>query len=348
MQETARNLEQGNPGDAAASGRAALQKLVDQEKRIQRRSASVNDLVKALGEKADQLQVQESDIVRQVARARSAADNQTGSASRQTAPTSQDILPAIIAKKDDLKGSLKETEELIRAVVSKSKASHPEIGLQARNAQRALISEALQQQIEESKADLRPGRLEMAMEKEDAIEQAIARLNSRLRAFDTLVPKSGEERLREAAAAAEALTRELENLRQTVAALRRQPRRSFQPSGKGEAEQGEDANRMGDGLERSRRFARRLVQPWAEGENWSADARSIHRELTQAQIEDFLNQPTLWQKLMEPVRELASALREQLEVQQLGNTAFSPAEQAPPPQYEKMVETYYRSLSEAE
>jgi hypothetical protein len=51
---------------------------------------------------------------------------------------------------------------------------------------------------------------------------------------------------------------------------------------------------------------------------------------------------------MEPVRELASALREQLEIKELGDTAFSPAEQAPPSQYESMVEDYYRSLSEAE
>jgi hypothetical protein len=90
------------------------------------------------------------------------------------------------------------------------------------------------------------------------------------------------------------------------------------------------------------------LQPWAEGEGWAVDARSIHRQLTQAQIEDFMNQPALWQKLMAPVRELASALRGQLEVKQTDDFAFSPSEQALPPHYESLVETYFRSLSESE
>jgi hypothetical protein len=348
MQETARNLAQGNPAEAAASGRVALQGLMDQQKRMQRRSATVNDLVKALGEKAEQLQAQEAEIVKLVERAGSAADKQGEPASGQLSAEAQDRLPAIIAKKGDLKHALIETEDLLRALGSKSNVSHPEVARQARDVQRALISESLQKQIEESKADLQPGRLKMAMEKEIAIERAIARLGNRLQAFDALVPKSEAERLRAAADAAEALARELATLRQTIETFRGQPRQSPLSPGRGEADQGGGANRIGDGLERSRRLAQGLVQPWAEGADWSADARSIHRELTNAQIEDFLNQPALWQKLMEPVRELASALRAQLAVEQLGGNPFSPSEQAPPPQFESMVETYFRSLSEAE
>ncbi|MDJ0783299.1 MAG: hypothetical protein QNJ22_15085 [Desulfosarcinaceae bacterium] len=348
MRETARNLAQGDPGEAAASGQLALRRLKDQEKRMQRRRATVNDLIKSLGERAKQLQAQESEIVRDLARAGSAADQETGSASRQVSADTQAHLLDIIAKKEALADTITDTEDLIRALGSKSNTTHPEVARRTRDVRRVLTSESLQKRIDESKADLRSGRLKMAMEKEIDIERAIARLGGRLQAIEALAPTSGEERLQAAARAAEALEKELENLRQTLATRDTPPKGSSSAPGRGDADQGGEANRVADGLERSRQLARGLVQPWAAGEDWSADARSIHRELTNAQIEDFLKQPALWQKLVEPVRELAAALREQLADKGLGDTPFSPSGQAPPPHYESMVETYFRSLSDIE
>ena len=107
-----------------------------------------------------------------------------------------------------------------------------------------------------------------------------------------------------------------------------------------------DLSAMRDGLARSRGHAQGLLQPWAQGESWAVDARSIYRELNRAQIEDFINQPALWQTLLEPVRELASTLQARMDMERFNNNAFAPSEQAPPPRYESQVETYYRSLSE--
>jgi hypothetical protein len=105
-------------------------------------------------------------------------------------------------------------------------------------------------------------------------------------------------------------------------------------------------NAARDALARSRRYAEGLLAPWAQGESWAVDARSIYRQLSRAQIEDFINQPALWQSLLDPARELASALRAQMEMERLSDNAFSPSEQMPPSTYESQVETYYRSLSE--
>jgi hypothetical protein len=355
MRETARNLEQGDPAGAAASGRQALRELQAQQERIQRRSASVADLVQELGEKAQQLRTQESDIIRQVENAKSAADRQAGPAEGRSPAGSRDPLAEIAAQKDALTEALNETEELVRATGAKSNASHPEVARRTRQVLRSMISESPQKQIEASKADLRPDRLNFALEKEQAIERSIDRLTGRLQALDALVPKSGEERVRQAADAADALARELEALGRAVEALKmqqRRPARAWESGGRQSAEGGADRqgdlNRLREGLERSRRYAAGLLQPWAPGESWAADARSIQRQLTQAQIEDFMNQPALWQKLIDPVRELASALRGQLTAQLPGDNAFSPSEPAAPPQYESLVETYYRSLSEEE
>ncbi len=354
MREAARNLERRDPGIAAASGRRALQKLRDQEKRIQRRQAtSAADLVKELNEKALQLQAQEHEILTKMEELSAEESKKKIRQDRQTSRGTQEGIPEIITKKDHLQEALQETEDIIRATGAKGRQSQPEIARKALAALRSLKSEDIEQRIEESKTGLQAGRLDLVMEMEKEIEQSIRRLGARLQELDALVPKSGPQRIQQAADNAAALSRELENLRRQVDALRLKQGESaqsrgapgMQPASSGR-DQPADLNRMRDGLARSRRYAHGLLQPWAEGERWAVDARSIYRELTGAQIEDFMNQPDLWQTLLEPVRELASTLRAQTEMDRFNDKPFSALEQAPPPGYESQVETYYRAISE--
>jgi hypothetical protein len=354
MREAARNLGGRDPGIAAASGRKALQKLRDQEKRIQRRQAtSMAGLVKELSEKALQLQTQEHEILTKMEGLSAEESIKKAREDQLAARGTQEGIQEIISKKDDLQEALQETEDIIRATGAKGRQSQPEIARKALAALRSLKSEGIGQRIEESKTGLQAGRLNLAMEMEKEIEQSIHRFSTRLEEFDALIPKSGPERIQQAADAAAALARELENLRRQVEALRLKQGDSaqsrgapgMQPGGPGR-DQPPDLNRMRDGLARSRRYAQGLLQPWAQGERWAVDARSIYRELTRAQIEDFMNQPDLWQTLLEPVRELASRLRTQTQINRFNDNAFSPSEQPPPPRYESQVETYYRSLSE--
>jgi len=214
---------------------------------------------------------------------------------------------------------------------------------------RSLESEGIDQRIEESKDGLQDGRLNLAMEMEKEIEQSINRFSKRLQDFNLLVPKTGPERLEQAAERAAALSRELENLQRQVEALRLSQRDSFRSRGGGgqpSEGQPEELSRLRDGLARSRSYAQGLSQSWAQGDDWAVDARSIYRDLTRKQIEDFMYQPDLWRALLEPARELASALRAQAEANRFKDNPYSPSEQAPPARYKSQVETYYKSLSE--
>ena len=47
------------------------------------------------------------------------------------------------------------------------------------------------------------------------------------------------------------------------------------------------------------------------------NARSIRQQLTQQDIEDFLNQPELFQELLQPILELEGALRAQAELDEI-------------------------------
>ncbi|MGD8446302.1 MAG: hypothetical protein PVI94_22570, partial [Desulfobacterales bacterium] len=103
--------------------------------------------------------------------------------------------------------------------------------------------------------------------------------------------------------------------------------------------------RMQQALQRSRRHAQGLVQPWARGENWGANARSIQRELTQREIDDFLSQPDLWKNLLAPVRELESTLRAEIKSRQSQKKIFSTPEETVPLPYQDLVDNYFRELS---
>ncbi|MBF0280521.1 MAG: hypothetical protein HQM13_22180 [SAR324 cluster bacterium] len=104
--------------------------------------------------------------------------------------------------------------------------------------------------------------------------------------------------------------------------------------------------RMRDNFRRARQYARGLLQPWARGERWAVDARSIHRDLSEKEVEDFLNQPDLWERLLGPVREIESDLRASSEMNQLKKKLFTVREEEIPSDYQNLVEEYYRALSQ--
>ena len=111
-------------------------------------------------------------------------------------------------------------------------------------------------------------------------------------------------------------------------------------------ERGGRINQIRENLERAQFYVRGLIEPWTRGERWAVDARSIHRELTQKEIEDFLTQPNLWKQLLEPIQELESQLQALAEIGQLKNRIYSVEQEDIPATYENLVEEYYRDLSQ--
>lgn len=78
------------------------------------------------------------------------------------------------------------------------------------------------------------------------------------------------------------------------------------------------------------------------------NARSIRQQLTQQDIEDFLNQPELFQELLQPILELEGALRAQAELDEINNKLYAAADEEIPEEYRELVEQYYRVLSESQ
>ncbi|MDP2140817.1 MAG: hypothetical protein Q8L20_08385 [Gammaproteobacteria bacterium] len=82
------------------------------------------------------------------------------------------------------------------------------------------------------------------------------------------------------------------------------------------------------------------------GSNALGNARSIRSEITRQSIEDFLSQPELFAALMQPIMELEAELRAQAEMDRVNQKLYASADEDVPDQYRRLVEEYYRVLSE--
>ena len=352
MQEAERNLRGQDADSALTKGRQAVEHLRDQEKEMRLdRQATVSNLIDALNKKAREMQQQEQQILKRL----QAVKNELDSESHQAEPQELREIEGVLADKEKMQEELTETEAMLKTIGQKGRVNQPDIADRATETLQALKAEDIKARIEESRRMLEEGWLSLSMDTEKEIEQSIERMSKRLRNLDRPAAPSREEQIRQAAADAGGLRRELENLEKEIAALNQSDalkQRSSsgmapQPGGpvKQSPGDGNALERMQQGLQRSRRHAQGLVQPWVRGERWGGDARSIQRELTQKEVEDFLSQPDLWKNLLEPVRELESTLRAEAKSSQLQKKIFSAPEDTVPTPYRDLVDDYYRELS---
>lgn len=353
MQEAARSFGRRESDTALAKGQQASENLRDQEREMSlEQRATVSNLIDALSRKAQALRLKEKQILKSL---QDLQPETNGLAKQMDAQSIQEI-QEVLADKDKLQRELAETEAMLRTLEKKGRQDQPEVADRAGVARRAIESEGIAKNIEESREFLQQGLLGPSKDLEKKIDQSIDRVSKGLQELDRRIPRSREDQLRQAAVDAGSLRRELENLRNQIEALRQGNHRMKRTLSKPDQEKGSQAGTaanegrnsledMRQSLQRSRRYARGLVQPWARGERWGIDARSIQRQLTQKEIEDFLSQPDLWQKVLKPVKELESALQAEADVSRLKNKLFLGAEAQVPALYRQLVEEYYRDLS---
>ena len=354
MQEAERHLRQRNTGSAVTRSRQAFESLRDQEQELRLdRQATVSNLIDALRRKGQALQRQEQQVLRMLPALQTDQDGESSPAEPQPLRKMKEVLAA----KDQMKEDLAEAEAMLKAIGTKGRTDQPDIADRALQTLRALKAERVKARIAESQQMLEAGWLGLSMDAEQKIEQSIEQFSQRLRQLDRGATPSRDEQIRQAAADAEGLRRELESLQTQIARLKQ--RRAGQPgslAGPGPPPDGQIKRAPGNNgttleqmrqrLQRSRRYARGLVQPWTRGEGWGNNARSIQRELTQREIQDYLSQPELWQNVLEPVRELESTLRAEATGSQLKKKVFAMPEDTVPTPYRDLVEEYYRELSQ--
>ncbi len=354
MKEAEHNLRRQDTGGALTKGQQAFEHLRDQGKEMRLdRQATVSNLIDALKRKAQALQLQEKRILQTLRALEEKKDSKPSQAAPQTFREIKDVL----ADKEKMQRELAEAETMLKTIGEKGRENQPDTASRAMETLRALKAEGIKGRIEESRKMLEEGWLGLSMDTEKRIEQSVERVSKRLRNLDRPAAPSRDEQIRQAATDAGRLRQELESLQKEIEALEQSSARKqqslsgmdSQPDGQVKRSPGDvdgsAQERLRQHLQRSRRYAQGLVQPWVRGERWGIDARSIQRELSQKDIEDFLTQPDLWQKLLEPLRELETALWAEAKDGQLKKRLFSAPEETVSAPYRNQVEEYYRELS---
>lgn len=252
---------------------------------------------------------------------------------------------------------------------------------QAQEASRDL--RPIREEMSTSSRVLRNGMVNLAVDIEEEIEDQLVTLADSLAGLDPANQGSESDQLQRAADDAENLREQIESLQQqalvfndsgseqgtqpSLRDMREQLQRSqqlaeqLQDQLRDQARGGQQSTQAGQAGARGNRQqiggARGESEQRAgtggaintDGNNlpWG-NARSIRQQLTQQDIEDFINQPELFRQLLQPIIELEGALRAQAELDNINNKLYASFDEEVPEEYRDLVQEYYRVLSEGQ
>jgi hypothetical protein len=222
------------------------------------------------------------------------------------------------------------------------------------------------EQLNRSLQGLNPGTQLAQSNDTDAIAQAAAdasALRQQLEALQQQIEQrqadqSGQQesigQLRERLAQSQELAQQL--AQQLDEAAGQQGQRGGQAGGqrgqqaargdqRGQGDQSGGARDAGGVFDANQRFALGGIPAEGEAALWG-NARSISSEITQQSLEAFMSQPELLRGLLQPLIELESDLRARAELARVTRRLYAVSEEEVPEEYRRMVEAYYRALSE--
>ncbi|MGI9250689.1 MAG: DUF4175 family protein [Pseudohongiellaceae bacterium] len=374
MQEAA---ESESASLAAARSQKALDNLRQQQRELsQQATRSIDQIARNLGQRGQQLLEQQ----RQLQEALAETSREQGLGQTRQEARSDDSLQALIEDQQRQQRDLKEIRDMLRAIIARGDNEDQRLLAQAQEASRDV--RPIQEEMQTSNRVLRNGMISLAVDIEEEIEQELVALARALSALDPARQDSGNEQQQNALAAAQ-LREQIETLQQQVQAfnedaeapslaqMREQLSRSRQLAQQ-LTQQLEQQNTAGNQQAGGRRQLsgaagnqRQLTggtagnnelnqqqgqgstAPRTDGNNSPyGGARSIRQQITQRDIEDFLNQPELLTALLQPIIELEAALRAQAELSEITEKIYTTVDEDIPEEYRALVEEYYRVLSE--
>ena len=374
MQQAA---EASTPAQAAARSQRALESLREQQRQMaQQPDNSPNQLAQNLAQRGQQLVQQQQQLQQQL---RDLSREQGLGQSRQETSNNEQVRE-LVNQQQQNRQALEEIERMLRAVVARAETDERQLLAQAQAASRAI--RPLREQMDTSNRVLSNGMVNLAVDVEGEVAESLQQLNQSLQAMDPgqqVAQSANSDPVMQAAADASALREQLEALQEQI-----EGRQGAGQGGAEVAE--ESIGQLRERLARSQQLAQQLTQQLdqASGENqpgqgrrgqqagqqrgggqlvtsdqrgigsipqpgeaalWG-NARSISSEITQQSLETFMNQPELLRSLLQPLIELESDLRARAELAQITRRLYSVSEEDIPDQYRRLVEDYYRALSE--
>ncbi|ALO45697.1 DUF4175 family protein [Pseudohongiella spirulinae] len=212
MQEAA---QAPTPAQAAARSQRALESLREQQRTLaQQPDNSPDQLAQNLAQRGQQLLQQQQ----QLQQALEDLNRQQGLGQTRQAAAENEQLQELVNQQQRNRQELEEIERMLRAVVARADTDEQQLLSQAQAASRAL--RPVREQMDTSNRVLRNGMVNLALDIENDVNQALTELNNNLQALGSgtqLAQQSANaDPISQAAADASALRQQLEALQQQI------------------------------------------------------------------------------------------------------------------------------------
>ena len=382
VQRAAQQMREAAESDsasiAAARSQKALENLRQQQQRLNEQGErSVNQLAQNLGQRGQQLLQQQRQLQERIAE----TSRQQGLGQTRQSVRNDESLQELIQAQQQQQRDLEEIEDMLRAIIARGSNEDQRLMSQAQEASRDL--RPIREEMSTSSRVLRNGMVNLAVDIEEEIEDQLEELADSLAGLNPANQVLNLIQLQRAAEDAENLREQVESLQQQALAfnesgsqqgtqpslrdMRDQLQRSqqlaeqLQEQLRDQVSGGQQSTQAGQAGSRGNRQqiggARGESEQRAgmggavntDGNNlpWG-NARSIRQQLTQQDIEDFINQPELFRQLLQPIIELEGALRAQAELDNINDKLYASFDEEVPEEYRDLVQEYYRVLSEGQ
>ncbi|MBL4820992.1 MAG: hypothetical protein JKY98_08410, partial [Gammaproteobacteria bacterium] len=380
LQRAAEQMRQAAESDsasmAAALSQKALENLREQQQAMSEQSErSVNQLAQNIGRRGQQLLQQQRQLQQELG---STSRQQGLGQTRQSVRNNED-LQSLVESQQRQQRELRDIEDMLRAIIARGDHDDQRMMSQAQEATRELGP--ILEQMRTSNRVLRNGMVNLSVDIESEIEGKLEDLSRSLFALNPAQSDSPSDRIQQAARDASELAEQVQALQQLAQAFNENDRSGEIPSVRQMRDQLQRsqqlAQQLNDQLQRQNQAGGQQQGGSQPGRSQSSgnqqagaggdadesrigggvidtsgnnspygNARSIRQQLTQQDIEDFLDQPELFRELLQPILELQGQLRAQAELDNINNKLYASVEEDIPEEYRVLVEEYYRVLSE--
>ena len=273
-------------------------------------------------------------------------------------------LKNLVQKREELIGKLNNLEDQARAIEESSRQENPKIATSLRNIQNTIQRENIEKNMRGSKELLERGWLTYANMLEEEIKAGISMVEDQVKQLQGGLPVTEEQRLNRSLEDTRDLMRRFQetmaqNQRQSQEQTQGQPQpgnnnqqeaqEGDQPRGGNRGRAGRnEAARMRNLFERARETLERMEREYQDDTDFRQQLNNTRRMFSQGNVGTLLGgkaKEYFKNKVYDPLSQLETYLLNRLDRIELEKKLYSLRKEEVPPEYKKMVDKYFESIS---
>ena len=332
MREAEKALREGDSQRARARQQQAINELEKLTQDLRRSgSGDVRASLEEMMQTYDELREQEESLARELDREARAAQERQGQ-------VDQNALDELAEKREAARADFERLKETAAALSGRDSQDR-ELASAARNLQKAMQREELEEQMRDSEESIRRGWLDNARRRQQSIARGLDRIDEAVRDLQGRMPVTDEERLARSLDALQELERELRALQQES--------NGEEPQDGERAARANEAGRQAR-LDRAREQIQRLRQEMGRTPALDAlDGAVARADRAGVSLEGESARAFFSDEVFAPLSQLEEAVMQELDRLAMERKLYGSRPGRVPAEYREIVEKYYETLSKS-